>query len=338
MAASVGLPTRIAVGYSYGTPEDGDVATCGTRTRTRGPRCTSPASAGSRSSRRRAAARTAQAAPAIRPSGPMCRPKRRARRHRRPRRHPAAPTPPTRSPRADRNSATSKRAAARRDSTSEATSSSDSSSSVLARHRVWCCSCSPCSARVLVVARVRAARGGVGTRADPRDRVLGAWAQALDHLADAGVEPKPSATPVEFALRHAPAHGAGAAGPALMELAQLQTAALFAPDAPTDRRRDRRGCRWTRSTARIGHQISAFIRWRRRLDPRRWRPPTTSPRRLALTARAAGATKRIALRVERMDLGLDVSAARRSTATNSASCPAAQRVEDLAVVAAGPDA
>src|SRR4029079_9816303 len=68
---------------------------------------------------------------------------------------------------------------------------------------------------------------------DVRQRVLGAWAEALDHLAAAGVPARASAAALEFALRHAPAHGAGDAGPALMELARLQSAAMFAPDPPS---------------------------------------------------------------------------------------------------------
>jgi transglutaminase-like putative cysteine protease len=106
---------------------------------------------------------------------------------------------------------------------------------------------------------------------DPRDRVLGAWAYALDHLAEAGVERRPSATPVEFALRHAPAHGAGDAGPPLMELAQLQTAALFAPDPPSDEEaRDA----WRNAdavNAALKHSVPRSTRWFRRLDPRRTR-------------------------------------------------------------------
>jgi transglutaminase-like putative cysteine protease len=70
--------------------------------------------------------------------------------------------------------------------------------------------------------------------ADPRARVFGAWTEALDRLQEAGVTPRPSATPIEFALRHAPAHGAGAAGPALMDLASRQTAAFYGPTMPDD--------------------------------------------------------------------------------------------------------
>jgi transglutaminase-like putative cysteine protease len=69
---------------------------------------------------------------------------------------------------------------------------------------------------------------------DPRRRVLGAWAEAVDFLRSAGVPPRPSATALEFALRYAPAHGAGDAGPALMELARLQSAAMFAREEPTE--------------------------------------------------------------------------------------------------------
>jgi transglutaminase-like putative cysteine protease len=70
--------------------------------------------------------------------------------------------------------------------------------------------------------------------ADTRRRVLGAWTEALERLTAAGVHPRPAATSIEFALRHAPAHGAGGAGPPLMDLARLHTAAMFAPDAPSE--------------------------------------------------------------------------------------------------------
>jgi transglutaminase-like putative cysteine protease len=67
-----------------------------------------------------------------------------------------------------------------------------------------------------------------------RRRVLGAWSEAIERLRAAGVHPRPSATSVEFALRHAPAHGAGGAGPPLMNLAHLHTAAMFAPEEPSE--------------------------------------------------------------------------------------------------------
>jgi hypothetical protein len=81
-------------------------------------------------------------------------------------------------------------------------------------------------------ARQRTARRR--TAPDTRRRVLGAWAEALERLAAAGVSPRPSATSIEFALRHAPARGAGGAGPPLMDLARLQSAAMFAEEPPTE--------------------------------------------------------------------------------------------------------
>jgi hypothetical protein len=68
---------------------------------------------------------------------------------------------------------------------------------------------------------------------DNRRRVLGAWSEALERLSAAGIVRRPSATSLEFALRQAPALGAGAAGPPLMSLARLHTAAMYAPDAPS---------------------------------------------------------------------------------------------------------
>jgi hypothetical protein len=79
-------------------------------------------------------------------------------------------------------------------------------------------------------------------------------------------------------MRHAPAHGAGDAGPPLMELAQLQTAALFSPDDPTP---DDAARAWAHVDA-IDHAIqqtlSPLARWRRRLDPRRLRHEEVTPR------------------------------------------------------------
>jgi transglutaminase-like putative cysteine protease len=72
-------------------------------------------------------------------------------------------------------------------------------------------------------------------RCDPDDRrrVLGAWTEALERLAGAGIERRLSTTSLEFALRQAPALGAGAAGPPLMSLARLHTAAMYSPDSPS---------------------------------------------------------------------------------------------------------
>jgi hypothetical protein len=89
---------------------------------------------------------------------------------------------------------------------------------------------------VLVIAFAYAAwRRSSHRRHDPdtRRRVLGAWNEALEGLAAAGIVRRPSATSLEFALRQAPALGAGAAGPPLMSLARLHTAALYSSEAPS---------------------------------------------------------------------------------------------------------
>ncbi|MDQ1508383.1 MAG: hypothetical protein QOG50_227, partial [Actinomycetota bacterium] len=103
---------------------------------------------------------------------------------------------------------------------------------------------------------------------DLRQRVLGAWAEALDVLDAAGIPPRPSATALEFALRHAPAHGAGDAGPALMELARLQSAAMFAPNPPTA---TDASVAWEQVdviSASSRRTVTRAARWRRRLRRR----------------------------------------------------------------------
>jgi transglutaminase-like putative cysteine protease len=103
---------------------------------------------------------------------------------------------------------------------------------------------------------------------DLRQRVLGAWAEALDVLAAAGIPPRPSATALEFALRHAPAHGAGDAGPALMELARLQSAAMFAPDPPTASEAAEAWEQVDVINASSRRTVTRVARWRRRLRSR----------------------------------------------------------------------
>ncbi len=105
--------------------------------------------------------------------------------------------------------------------------------------------------------------------AQSRDRVLGAWDEALERLAAAGVEPRPSATSIEFALRHAPAHGAGDAGPPLMDLARLHTAAMYAPDPPSDSDADTAWNDVDAIDAALRAHVSRSERWITRLRLRR---------------------------------------------------------------------
>ena len=104
---------------------------------------------------------------------------------------------------------------------------------------------------------------------DPRRRVLGAWAEALDQLRIAGVPPRPSATALEFALRYAPAHGAGDAGPALMELARLQSAAMFAPEPPSSLEATYAWEQVDTIRTATRRNIARSARWRRILTRRR---------------------------------------------------------------------
>ncbi len=103
---------------------------------------------------------------------------------------------------------------------------------------------------------------------DNRKRVLGAWAEALELLGAAGVEPRPSATSIEFALRHAPAHGAGDAGPPLMDLARLHTAAMFAAEPPSDDDADEAWECVDRIDGALRESVGRTTLWRTRLRPR----------------------------------------------------------------------
>jgi transglutaminase-like putative cysteine protease len=101
-----------------------------------------------------------------------------------------------------------------------------------------------------------------------RGRVTGAWDEALERLAEARIHRRPSTTPIEFAMREAPAGGAGDAGPALLALAHLATSALYAPDDPEP---EVVGEAWdkVRELERAMRvHTAARARARRRLDPR----------------------------------------------------------------------
>lgn len=101
-----------------------------------------------------------------------------------------------------------------------------------------------------------------------RARVAGAWDEALDRLTEAGVTRRASATPVEFALRHAPAQGVGDAGPPLMALARLQTAALFSQGGVDDEAATRAWRHATQISVALRETSPPGERLRRRLDPR----------------------------------------------------------------------
>ena len=99
---------------------------------------------------------------------------------------------------------------------------------------------------------------------DDRRRVLGAWTEALEQLDAAGIRRRPATTSLEFALRQAPALGAGAAGPPLMDLARLHTAALYSPDAPTPDEADEAWAEVDAISAALRHTVPRSRRWKAR--------------------------------------------------------------------------
>ncbi|HEX5096108.1 MAG TPA: DUF3488 and transglutaminase-like domain-containing protein, partial [Acidimicrobiia bacterium] len=119
----------------------------------------------------------------------------------------------------------------------------------------------------IIVLVVRATRRTKRRRndPDPRRRVLGAWTEALERLTAAGVIRRPSATSLEFALRQAPADGAGDAGPPLMELARLHTAALYAADVPTDEEAEQAWSCVDQIDAAVKNRVGRVERWKNRI-------------------------------------------------------------------------
>ena len=101
-----------------------------------------------------------------------------------------------------------------------------------------------------------------------RARVTGAWDEALERLAEARIHRRPSTTPVEFAMREAPAGGAGDAGPPLLALAHIATGALYAPDDPEPEVVDAAWGKVRELERALRVHTAARARVRRRLDPR----------------------------------------------------------------------
>jgi transglutaminase-like putative cysteine protease len=101
--------------------------------------------------------------------------------------------------------------------------------------------------------------------ATARDRIIGAWAQAMERLAEVGIHRRPAATPVEFAMREAPAAGIGSAGPALLALSHLHTDALFSLESPDDEAADAAWSHVASIEESIVRSTRRTARWRRRL-------------------------------------------------------------------------
>ncbi|HEV7526409.1 MAG TPA: DUF3488 and transglutaminase-like domain-containing protein [Acidimicrobiia bacterium] len=111
---------------------------------------------------------------------------------------------------------------------------------------------------------------------DARRRVLGAWTEALERLGAAGIQRRPSTTSLEFALRQAPALGAGAAGPPLMDLARLHTAAMYSPDSPTPAEADAAWSEFDAIATALRESVPRTRRLRARWFTRRRRSPAVA--------------------------------------------------------------
>ena len=101
-----------------------------------------------------------------------------------------------------------------------------------------------------------------------RGRVIGAWDEALERLAEARIHRRPASTPVEFAMHEGPAGGAGGAGPPLLALAHVATTAFYAPDEPTKEVADGAWTTVSELEKALRENASPRARIRRRLDPR----------------------------------------------------------------------
>lgn len=101
-------------------------------------------------------------------------------------------------------------------------------------------------------------------RAQGAAAVLGAWCEALDRLGEAGLARRADETPLEFARRTG-AERPGAA-PAVRRLAVLVNGAAYGPAAGAD------GTEAWAASDRVVRALDAhdprWLRWRRRLDPR----------------------------------------------------------------------
>jgi transglutaminase-like putative cysteine protease len=106
------------------------------------------------------------------------------------------------------------------------------------------------------------------TASDARARVEGAWVETTDRLVEAGISTDAALTPTEFALRRAAAQGAGSAGGALVQLAHLVTEAMYSPDMPSD---DSAGRAWDhadeidrslRRSSPLGTRVRRRVDWR----------------------------------------------------------------------------
>lgn len=121
----------------------------------------------------------------------------------------------------------------------------------------------PCLAIVGIKRRRRSSRA---SRSETRDRIIGAWEETGERLAEAGIRPEPQDSPNDFARRAALT--AGEAAPPLEHLAHHYTEACYSAAQPADESA-REAWQDADAVARaLDAEVSTGRRLRRRLDPR----------------------------------------------------------------------
>jgi transglutaminase-like putative cysteine protease len=99
-----------------------------------------------------------------------------------------------------------------------------------------------------------------------RARVAGAWSEALDRLREAGTTPLATLTPLEFAVGGAGAVAADV-GPPMTHLARLFTKGSYSPGDPSEDEVTQAWAEVDTLTRALDSSDSVLGRWRRRLNP-----------------------------------------------------------------------
>jgi transglutaminase-like putative cysteine protease len=111
--------------------------------------------------------------------------------------------------------------------------------------------------------RRRARRQRVGPT---RARVAGAWSEALDRLREAGTAPAATLTPMEFARSGARVIAADVGAP-MTKLARIFTKASYSPGDPSEEEVSQAWAEVETLTRALDSTDSVVGRWRRRLNP-----------------------------------------------------------------------
>lgn len=118
----------------------------------------------------------------------------------------------------------------------------------------------------LIVATKRRRRNRRRDDPDPAVAVTGAWEEVLDRLSEAGVDRQPARTPLEMA-EFAPGRLPDAVRPPLRHLAEMYSAARYGSVAPDTEAARQAWSDASSVSAALRSGATARERWRRRLDP-----------------------------------------------------------------------